>query len=431
MRRSSPPSTRLRRLDPAKLRPGDIVLTSDHSRVSLAIQTFTRSDISHAMIYVESHSIIDANSEGVHARNTQRLHFPVDCALYVLTPKVPLTPAEVEAICTFARSTVGSQYATLEAIQAVSPIRARAGRRQFCSRLVAQAYAFAGRPLASRPDFVSPGDLLRSRALRRVAEATIELSSEEAEAWAEHPDLTQLMRNTTNTVLGGARRLEPRIQTFDDLDAFLVGHPERDVDVLALYEASGYLDVWKADLAQNGWRYDLELMADAAARRPVEIEAYCRDTVVNQAGTCDRYARNLMGYETYLARHGLKTFARLRDLYATLAGLDSLRTSVARAWLARCDGEGAGQFGKAPPHSEAWFQALEHRNPRQASLAREVVRRAGRPDVCTICGDDSAADLRLVEQGVPEPERLTLKLCNDCRTIRTAAGETFERSGTS
>jgi hypothetical protein len=61
-----------RRLDAAQLRPGDVILTSDQSRLSLAIQTFTWSDISHAMIYGESHSIIDANSEGVRARNTQR-----------------------------------------------------------------------------------------------------------------------------------------------------------------------------------------------------------------------------------------------------------------------------------------------------------------------------------------------------------------------
>lgn len=331
-------SPQYRRLDAAQLRPGDIVLTSDQSRLSLAIQTFTRSDISHAMIYVESHSIIDANSEGVHARNTQRLHYPADCALYVLRAKRPLTPEEAEAICLFARSKVGTQYSKIEAAQSVSPVRAPAGRRQFCSRLAAQAYAFAGRPLASNPHYVSPGDLLRSGVLRRVSGATEILSPEEREAWANHLDLTQLMRDATNVVLSGVRALDPRIETFDDINDFLIAHPEHDAAVLTIYEASGYLELFKADLLQNGWRYDLGLMAQVARNQAHEIAGYCRDTVANKLGVCDRYARNYEGYGELRARYGLRTFARLQDLYATLAELDARRTEVAEAWLQRTSG---------------------------------------------------------------------------------------------
>jgi hypothetical protein len=55
----------------AVLQVGDIVLTTSTEKVSAYIRGFTRSDISHVMICVESYSVIDANAEGVQARNTQ------------------------------------------------------------------------------------------------------------------------------------------------------------------------------------------------------------------------------------------------------------------------------------------------------------------------------------------------------------------------
>ena len=64
-----------KRLDDAVLYPGDIVLTTTTAAISKMIRVATRSDISHAMVYVENCSVIDATGEGVHARNTQRIFF--------------------------------------------------------------------------------------------------------------------------------------------------------------------------------------------------------------------------------------------------------------------------------------------------------------------------------------------------------------------
>lgn len=419
---ASTATTKLRRLDASKLRPGDIILTSDHSGMSQAIQAATRSDISHAMIYVESQSIIDANREGVHARNTQRLHFPHDCALYVLRPRENLSPAQIEALCLFARGKVGSEYTTIEAVQSVSPVRLRAGRKQFCSRLVAQAYAFAGRPLGDEPDYLSPGDLLRNAGLEQLEDVTVEVEPEEAEAWSAHRDPTQLMRDTTNTVLTGVREFSPAIQTFDDLNDFLIAEPGHDAAVLSIYEASGYLDVWKVFARQNPWHYDLDLMTQVARQQPAQMEAYCLDTLRNLEGL-DRYRHNLAGYTALQRAHGLRTFQRMRDLYAQLARLDALREEVARAWL---EGHAAHHFVAATPHSDAWFRALALRNPGQATHSRKIIELAGRTDVCTVCGDDPAIDLRLIEEGVPPDQSFTMKLCDDCRAIRTGVGECFE-----
>lgn len=415
-------STKLQGLDASKLRPGDVILTADHSVVSRAIRNRTRSDISHAMIYVESHSVIEANNTGVHARNTQRLHYPADLALYVLRPRDPLTAEEVEAICLFARGKVGSQYTIVQAAQSIAPIRAKANRRQFCSRLVGQAYAAAGRHLGDDPHYLSPGDLLRSQVFEQVPHATIAIDEAASARWANHKDMTAVMVASTNAVLAQVRKLDPAIETFDDVIAMLIAKPHHDAAVLIAYEASGYLEVWRDFVEATPWQYDPAIMSERARGSRDSIEAYCLDTLRNAKGS-ERYEQNLAGYTQLHRQYGLKTFVRLRQLYQQLVDLNMQRREVAVTWL-RANAPNLLSSGK--PHTEEWFSALQLRAPDQAAMVRATLAAAGSTEVCSICGDDPATDMRLVEAGVSAQESFTLKLCDDCRGIRGAAGERLE-----
>ncbi len=399
-------STGLQGLDATKLRPGDVILSADNSPTSQAIRSHTRSDISHAMIYVESHSIIEANNTGVHARNTQRLHYPADRALYVLRPREPLTPAEAQTVCDYVRSKVGSQYTILEAVQSISPIRARASRRQFCSRLVGQAYAAAGRPLGGDPDYLSPGDLLRSQAFEHVTDATIAIDESASARWANHEDMTAAMVTATNAVLADVRKLDPAVQTFDDVIALLIAEPEHDAAVLTAYEASGYLEVWRASVEATPWQYSLLAMSDAARGSRDQVEAYCLDTLRNVEGS-DRYERNLTGYENLQQQYNLRTFARLRQLYAQLVRLHTQRWAVALAWL-RAHAPSLVSGGK--PHTEEWFAALQLRNPTQAAMFRATLAAADTTEGCSICAYDPAG---MERSRAIMPESANLKYASD------------------
>lgn len=55
----------MKMLNTKSLRKADIILTTTTHAVSKAIRLGTRSDISHAMLYVDEYSAIDATSEGV------------------------------------------------------------------------------------------------------------------------------------------------------------------------------------------------------------------------------------------------------------------------------------------------------------------------------------------------------------------------------
>lgn len=72
------------RLNEKALRPGDIILVTQSSLISASIRLMTWNDISHAMVYVEDRSVIDATFAGVQASNTQRLWFEADRPVHVL-----------------------------------------------------------------------------------------------------------------------------------------------------------------------------------------------------------------------------------------------------------------------------------------------------------------------------------------------------------
>ena len=63
-------------LDASVLKLGDIVFTRDrHSWSSRAVRFASLSRYSHEMLYVDSHSYIDSDADGVHANNLQRKLF--------------------------------------------------------------------------------------------------------------------------------------------------------------------------------------------------------------------------------------------------------------------------------------------------------------------------------------------------------------------
>lgn len=124
----------MKKLKESSLRVGDIILTTSPEKISKLIRKGTGSDISHAMIYVQAHSVIDATGKGVHARNTQRLHYDDDLAIHVYWMRRGLTDAEALRITNHARAAVGTEYTVGEALQLVRQKRKPPTRKQFCSR---------------------------------------------------------------------------------------------------------------------------------------------------------------------------------------------------------------------------------------------------------------------------------------------------------
>jgi hypothetical protein len=69
---------------------------------------------------------------------------------------------------------------------------------------------------------------------------------------------------------------------------------------------------------------------------------------------------------------------------------------------------------------------MDQWDPVKAAMTRFVVGKAGRDDVCSVCGDDPASDYRLEKALRPAGGPDTLRLCDDCVGIRRNMGEHFE-----
>jgi hypothetical protein len=413
----------VKRVRMSSLVRGDIILTTTTAVVSKAIRWGTKSDISHAIICVQHGSVIDATSEGVHARNPQRLFFDDKCALHVLRVKAALSADQIDQICRFVRERIGSEYSTREAVRAAIGGSDQWTRKQFCSRLVAQAYTSAGIKLVGDPNYCSPADLVKSSLLASVPDAVDQVSDEEVDRWAAHSDSTEAMRRAINTVLKGARTKDKNIQTFEDIGPYLIQNPADDAFFSDLLDRSGYLTLWQLNTERNRWQYEDALLAELP---PDECEEYCKGMVKDEEAGPHRYLTNRAAYRGLFHQHSLTFFKLLFELFDLLAAEHRQRQMVARRWLEAKEMIAPAADVILRPHSPEWFVSMDGWDPVKAAVTRFVIEQEGRDDVCSVCGDDPAVDYRLEKAFRPPGGPDTLRLCDDCLEIRRSMGNPFE-----
>lgn len=413
-------------IDDTELRPrvfvsdliqiGDILLTTTPDPMSRAIRNVIGADISHAMICVGASSVIDSTGDGVHARNLERIVLESGCAGYVLRPIKPLTNSQLESAIAFARAAIGTRYSKAGAAKSVLAGFVP-GRRQFCSRLVAQAYRYAGVNLVPDADFCHPGELLKSEALVEVPDVLINLGIKQEKYWRGDLDNVQAMRDSTNILLSEARRLSSEIESLSDIDAYLIEHQESDGQLVHALRISRYLELWKDEYERNAWQYHLSLMEahDGSLNRK---QKYCENLLANEKFGQNRFVVNHAHYVAVNALHPRFYFSLKIELYEVLTQLHDRRIRAATAWL-----ESKGLLEPVPhvlvrPHTSEWFALLRKWNPKQAAMAEVAIGVAGSLDVCTVCADEPVRDYFLLNLPAAGPG--TIRLCEDCFRIRSA-----------
>ncbi|MGJ8530110.1 YiiX/YebB-like N1pC/P60 family cysteine hydrolase [Maritalea sp.] len=322
-----------KRLNEKILKLGDVILTTSDAGISKLIRATTISPISHAMLYVGHCSVIDATGDGVHSANTQRLFFEQNNAVFALRLKEELDPSIAIKICNYVRERVGSEYATLEAGRAWQGLGSKGSSKQFCSRLVAQAFAANGFDLVNNTNFCTPKKLLKSAKLVKVANATVDVADEEFQAWQAHPSGLDLMRQSTNHILTGARKIDKSIQHLRDVDKLVLENSKHDETIIQLYVESGFFEVWKTDHQINPWHYDTKLMAEVGNRNPDGVRWYCKSTLSEDSRTENRYVANATLYQHYQSLRPRKTIVMLMAFYQMLAEQHADRIDIAEDWL--------------------------------------------------------------------------------------------------
>ncbi|HEV6967148.1 YiiX/YebB-like N1pC/P60 family cysteine hydrolase [Roseateles sp.] len=410
---TTPGSPARRFIKDGALLPGDIVLTTTPAKLSATIRKVTSADISHAMLCVADGSVIDSTGEGVHARNPQWMVVEPGCAFHLLRPAAPVTSEQLQTLIRYAREQVSMPYTKVGAVQALLK-KGRITRHQFCSRLVAQAYRAAGIPLVPDADRCTPAELLQSPLLVEVHDALRELTPAEEEALASRVDRTQLMRDVTNDLIAGARKIAPGIDTLNDIDLYLQAHPEADAALCQVLISSGYLDVWRGEEVRHPWQYSVEEMD----RLPhAGMHQYCLGVISDETIGTNRFVFNRAGYRTLHAEFGLEYFRLKIELYSNVAAQHLQRVKTAADWLVKHGHMQKPAHIHLRPHTPEWFESLRSWDPVQAGMTQIIIEAAGSAEVCTVCGDDPASDYLLVHPAPAGPG--TIRLCEDCYEIRS------------
>lgn len=237
------------------LEKGDILLASENSAASKIVRKATDSNFSHAILYVGAGSYIHSDLNGVHSGNLQRLLF--DSAENVIVLRVECSSEIIYWACMFARDKIGTKYSVKSAIKTTLKLSKKENEnRQFCSRLVAQAYSYAGIELVSTPSFCSPQEIFESKFTREISGLTRQASAEEVRlSNSENP--IERQSRITNEILSKVRDISNQdIQTLPQVTQHVINNPQLDKEISNIYKESGYLKMWSDEIEINQWRYD-------------------------------------------------------------------------------------------------------------------------------------------------------------------------------
>ena len=317
-------------LDLEKLQLGDIILQSGTSKFSWWIKKGTRSDYSHAMLYV-GHSIIHALTEGVYSTNPQRIIVNSDRHLKVLRSKSQLTESSRNIICNYARNLSGSLYNKVEAIS--SPILNRFDKEaissgQFCSRLVAQAYKQAGISISNNPDYTTPENINKSSSLIEVKNCLIVAEQRHIDfAATDDPILENQKRtfqwlNVARTLFAN-RRI--KIQTINDVAEALMENQDLDNEISKHIKDSKYLEHYDYDKVTNSYRYNLPLFIKKY--QETDIDFFFQE-LNKEPDLILRHSNNYFQSGLNYAHLGLEFHKLHTELYKNLLKLSEERISI-------------------------------------------------------------------------------------------------------
>jgi hypothetical protein len=304
--------------------PGDILLSSDNTRVSKIISKATNGIFSHAMLNAGM-SLIHAMPDGVYSKNPQRYlrADPRQRAVYRLTPEYLKDNIISDAIM-FARSQVGALYSVPAAMLSKSISKLKAppkfdASKQFCSRLVAQAYAYAGINIVGSIDFCSPNDIARSEFLIPVQNGVKKLTSAEI-SFAKSPDFNTHLQSINFLWLDKTRRLASRrglgnIATENDVMRLVLENPGLDKVISGYITDSEYPNFYNWDRKKNPHRYDVKDFLRKSDNKDVLIFIMHKEI----EGLNYDLQRHQLHYDAMLSNYGSYTNLRYVNIQIELA----------------------------------------------------------------------------------------------------------------
>lgn len=299
-----------------ELKKGDIILTAENSATSKIVRAATGSDFSHAILYVGSSSYIHSDANGVHSGNLQRLLFDTDKNVTIL--RVNCSEEVINEVCMFARTKIGTTYSVKDAINAKMKMNIKASdNRQFCSRLVVQAYEHAKIKLVRDTFFCTPQEILESDKTL-VTSITPKKATDDEIDFSNSKNPIAIQSTITNEILSKTRGLTGKdVQTLNQITNYVIENPHHDKEISEIFKQSGYLTMWQYEITNNPWRYNGVIFLSLPLSRDKLVEM-AKSEIESAKETHERFKINLRQYFIINEIHKLEYSLLHLELYKQL-----------------------------------------------------------------------------------------------------------------
>jgi hypothetical protein len=313
-------------LDGSALQVGDIILKRSESSESQVIRRANGSAFSHALLYVGRSSCIESDGLGVRSQNVRRV--VVDDPDSIAVYRAPgVTREAVDQAVRYARMAIGTEYGSSEARRARMPREEPAlePNRQFCTRIVAQAYQSAGVPLSPNADYCGPSDLEQSVVLERVDVPVLPISDEEAEL-AASPSILDRQLDVQNDLLEASRAaLGVDVQTLQQLVQAVLDQPGKDGVIAEILRGSGFLAFGDETTRTLPHLYDYSTFVVVV---PNEEKDKVAASMLREPETRAHWEASVPALKEAAERSGLQVPAILGALFERQVLLSRIRESV-------------------------------------------------------------------------------------------------------
>lgn len=320
-------------LDYEKLQTGDIILQSGKSITSYAIRCFTLSRFSHAMIMLTDRAIIHANNDvNVYINDLRFLLVDKKTDLEVLRIDTNLSKKEKQDIEEFLRSKVGTKYSTNEAFK-VSPIfyktRNIENKKQFCSRLVSQAYNHIGYKIVKNTDFNSPKNIKNT-----ILEELNDISNMVREATEKEINFA---RNSSNIVDEQGKSLKEFIDEVGklfkkdfnneyDIIEFIINNNSADKPISEFLKENKYFNGYLSYINTFSDFLYLDKFKIYIQKIP-NLQTQLKENSYYLKKEIERINQNLITTQKNIKTHGLEFFKLKEDGYKNMISVYLLQLS--------------------------------------------------------------------------------------------------------
>lgn len=317
-------------LNPDKLKKADIILIR-YGDNSDRIMNLMNSNYSHAILYLGEHSCIEADGLGVHSQNVSRVLVKEKEHFKVLRYKRELNLTEIKRITTFARSKTATEYSSREARKA---LRARgpsyteefSHNRQYCTKLIAESYQEANINIVQEPKLCTVKSFEDSNFLVSVDIDVYFVDSTSIDI-LNNQDILKEQREVTNDLFEGIRGVTGKdIQTFEQINEFLLSNSEYDNQFTEILKGSKYLTLIDLDTQMHPEMYNASLFRKEFVNNKERVNLA---KVMMQDETIKRFYLWGAEYSKLYRKYSFSYFEEMERLYSKLFKLDLEKKKIA------------------------------------------------------------------------------------------------------